>query len=372
MKYLEVGPVIHGCDTFKEFVEEFKVDSNDLVLTNKYIYEPLLTDCNPGCHVIYQEEYGKGEPSDVMCQALMDEVDKVDFNRLIAIGGGAVMDLAKFLVLKRTNHIDDLYADHANVVKNKHLITVPTTAGTGSEITNVAVLIRTSMNDLKMGLQTPDMYADEAVLIPQMLNTVPYKIYANTSVDALIHAVEAFISKDWTPFTELYAIHAIKMILNGYINVRDNGPDSRFETNKKSMIASTFAGLAFGTSGCGTVHACSFAFGGKYHVPHGEACYQFFMETLRYFQKHDPNGRMKELNALLCELLEVKDGDGLAALENLLEAISPLQKMSAYGAVKEDVRAFAETTFKNQQRLLGRNAYTLDVDDLEAIFAARL
>ena len=158
MKFFQVGPIIHGCDTFKDFVEEFEVDSNDLVLSNEYIYEPLLKDVDPGCHVIYQEDFGKGEPTDTMVAEIMKAVDKIDYNRLIAIGGGAVMDIGKILALKRTETIDDLYADPKNVVKEKTLIAVPTTAGTGSEITNVAVMNRTKM-DLKMGIQTQDMFA---------------------------------------------------------------------------------------------------------------------------------------------------------------------------------------------------------------------
>lgn len=371
MKYLQVGATIYGCDTFKEFVEEFNVNSKDLVLTNKYIYEPLLADCDPKCQVIYQEEYGEGEPSDVMVAAIMKDVDKLEYDRMIAIGGGAVMDIAKILCLKRTETIDDLYADPANVVKERYLITVPTTAGTGSEITNIAVMNRTKM-ELKMGIQkSPDMDPDIAVLIPQMLNTVPYKVFANTTVDALIHAIEAFISKNWTPITEFLATHAIKYILNGYKVIRDEGPDARFKSNKQYMIASNIAGLAFLTSGCGTVHACSFAFGGKYHVPHGEACYQFFIETLRYFQKHDPEGRIKNLDALLCRFLDV-ESDGIGALEKLLDVVAPLEKMSAYGATEEDVPVFAKMTFEKQQRLLKNNAYPVDEAALAEIFAARL
>ncbi len=370
MKYLQVGPIIHGCDTFKEFVAEFSVNQNDLVLTNKYIYEPLLKDCDPGCKVIYQEEYGVGEPTDLMVAEIMKEVDKHDYHRMIAIGGGAVMDIAKLLVLKRTETIDDLYADPKNVVKDKPLIAVPTTAGTGSEITNIAVMNRTKM-DLKMGIQTPDMFPDFAVLIPQMLNTVPYKVFANTTVDALIHATEAYISKDWTPMTEMYSIHAIEMILKGYMEIRDKGEAVRFERNREYMLASTYAGLAFVTAGCGTVHACSFAFGGKYHAPHGEACYQFFVETLRYFAKHDPNGRMKDLDALLCRVLGVEK-DGVGALSDLLAVVAPLEKMSAYGATEADIPVFAKMTHENQQRLLQRNAYKLGEADLYEIFAARL
>ncbi|MGI6546660.1 MAG: iron-containing alcohol dehydrogenase [Fastidiosipilaceae bacterium] len=370
MRLMQIGPIIHGCDTFKEFVEEFQVNSDDLVLTNRYIYEPLLPEVDPKCTVIYQEEYGEGEPTDTMVAAIMKDVDKHEFNRLIAIGGGAVMDISKFLALKRTPSLDDLYEDPKNVVKERHLICVPTTAGTGSEITNVAVMNRTRM-DLKMGVQSTEMYSNYAVLIPEMLNTIPYKLYCNTTVDALIHATEALVSKNWNPFTEMFAINAIEMILNGYLNVRECGPDARFAENQQYMLASCYAGLSFVVSGCGTVHAMAFAFGGKFHVPHGEACYQFFIETLRYYEKHNPGGRILKLKQILKKVLGTEK-DALDALEDLLNEVAPLEKMSAYGATQEDIGVFAQMTFDNQQRLLKNNELYLDTNALAEIFQARL
>lgn len=370
MRFMQIGPVIHGFKTFKEFVEEFQINENDLVLTNKFIYEPLLEQIDPGCPVIYQEEFGDGEPTDLMFVEILNETEKYNFNRLIALGGGAVMDLGKFLCLERTESVDDLYEDPKNVKKVKELICVPTTAGTGSEITNVAVLNRTKMG-LKMGVQNMDMYADYAVLIPHMLDTIPYKIFTNTTVDALIHAVEALISVNWNPFTELYAKEAIKMILNGYMKVRDKGEDARFEDNESYMLASNYAGLAFGVSGCGAVHAMAFAFGGKYHVPHGESCYQFFIECLKYYDKHNPQGRMTVLKEVLAEILG-DEQNPLGALEALLDTVAPLEKMSAYGATEDDIAVFAAATHKNQQRLLKNNEYQLDEAKLAEIFQARL
>jgi len=288
MKFFQVSPEIHGFNTFDEFLEEFEVSSKDVILTNRVIFEPLQEKSKIDCPVIYSEDYGTSEPTDEMVQAMMDKIDTYDYDRLIAVGGGAVLDTAKLLVLERTGSIDFLYENpQENVKKAKTLICVPTTAGTGSEVTNVAVMIRTKM-DLKMGIQTQDMFCDYAVLIPELLDTVGYELFTHTTVDALIHSVEAYISKNATPFTDLLAEHAIELILEGYMDIRDNGKDVRFERNNEYLLASTYAGLSFGTAGCGTVHACSFAFGGKYDVPHGEACYQFFIETLRFFQRNNP------------------------------------------------------------------------------------
>ena len=134
------------------------------------------------------------------------------------------------------------------------------------------------------------------------------------------------------------------------------------------LHCSLVAGLAFGTAGCGPVHALSFAIGGKYHVPHGESCYQYFLPVLRYYKVGRPDGeRLQALEDILCEALQAEDG--LTALENLLERILPRKAMSAYGAVEADVAAFARSTIDNQQRLLARAYVPVDYEAALAIEA---
>ena len=113
------------------------------------------------------------------------------------------------------------------------------------------------------------------------------------------------------------------------------------------------------------VHALSFAIGGKYHVPHGESCYQYFLPVLRYYQAQSAGGKLMKFEALLCDILHADDG--LTALADLLERILPRKPMSAYGATPADVEAFAVSTIENQQRLLARAYVPVTLDVARAI-----
>ena len=160
MKQLAVKPEIHKFETAKEFAEAFKLGKDDLVITNEYIYKPF-----------FQEKYGAGEPSDDMVEAMYKDVHG-SYKRIIAIGGGTVIDISKFFSLTHTSPVLDLYDGKQEIVKNKELIIVPTTCGTGSEVTNIAVL---SLNarGTKKGLAHDEMYGDYAVLIPELLKDLP-------------------------------------------------------------------------------------------------------------------------------------------------------------------------------------------------------
>ena len=156
-----IRPTIHKFDTAKEFAEEFAIGEGDLILTNAYIYEPYFGSMNLGCNVIYQEKYGTGEPSDEMAEAIYADIyepGKASPKRIIAIGGGTIIDLAKLYALKQTTPILDLYDGKIPVEKDKELILVPTTCGTGSEVTNISILALNSRGT-KKGLANDAMYA---------------------------------------------------------------------------------------------------------------------------------------------------------------------------------------------------------------------
>ena len=172
MKQLLIRPEIWEFSDFHTFAEAFAVGADDLILTNEYIYRPVIETERLKSSVIFQEKYGQGEPTDEMAQALLEEVQKRDCSRIIAIGGGTISDLAKALVLKGQDTIDQMYAHMADLKKNKTLVIVPTTCGTGSEVTNIAILNRLALGT-KQGLVSEAMYADAAVLIPEFLESLP-------------------------------------------------------------------------------------------------------------------------------------------------------------------------------------------------------
>jgi len=163
------------------------------------IFTPLGLDA----HVEYKSEYGKGEPTDVMIDALIADYKASGCDRIIAIGGGGVIDMAKILVLEGEHTAEQVYRRQVPLKKAHTLIAVPTTCGAGSEVSNVSIAELTSIHS-KMGLADDSIFADEAVLVPELLTKLPYSFFATSAIDAFIHAIESYVSPKATLYTRMF------------------------------------------------------------------------------------------------------------------------------------------------------------------------
>lgn len=370
MQALRVVPAIHYFDTFKEFNEEFKLGKGDILVTNQWMYDPYVKPLGIDMPVIYQEKYGAGEPTDEMMDAMKAEMDKYEYDRIIAFGGGTIVDCCKVLACEIPEKVADLYTGKVAPKRVKELVVVPTTCGTGSEVTNVAVASIPSL-DLKKGIADEQTYADTAVLIPESLAGLPDKVFATSSVDALIHAVESFLSPKASPFTEMYSIKAIEMIMSGYKKIIERGgntKENRADLLKDFCLAANYAGIAFGNAGCGAVHALSYAHGGAFHIPHGEANFICFTEVFKMYMRKQPVGKIQEANKLFADVLGCAEADVYEALDEFLGKIIEKKPLKEYGMTEDQVAPFAKSTVDNQQRLLGNNYVPLTEEEIAEIF----
>ena len=370
MQQLMIRPTIHKFDTAKEFAEEFALGEGDLILTNAYIYEPYFGSMNLGCDVIYQEKYGAGEPSDEMAEAVYADIyadGKTAPKRIIAIGGGTIIDLAKLYALKQTTPILDLYDGKIPVEKDKELILVPTTCGTGSEVTNISILALNSRGT-KKGLANDAMYADAAVLVPELLEGLPDYVFATSSIDALIHAIESSLSPKGNVYTRMFGYKAIEMILNGYKVIRDEGMEARKPLLSDFMIASNYAGIAFGNAGCAAVHALSYPLGATYHVAHGESNYAMFTGVMKNYMELKTDGEIAKLNRFLADILECPVRYVYEELEKLLNVLIPKKALHEYGVTEAQLAEFADSVMENQGRLMANNFVELDRDRVYKIY----
>ena len=371
MQALRVVPAIHYFDTFKDFNEEFKLGKGDILVTNQWMYDPYVKPLGIDMPVIYQEKYGAGEPTDEMMDAMKKEMDKYEYDRIIAFGGGTIVDCCKVLACEIPDKVADLYTGKVAPKRVKKLVVVPTTCGTGSEVTNVAVASIPSLN-LKKGIADEHTYADIAVLIPESLQGLPDKVFATSSVDALIHAVESFLSPKASPFTEMYSLKAIEMIMNGYkkiVAAGGNTAANRKPLLKDFLIASNYAGIAFGNAGCGAVHALSYAHGGAFHIPHGEANFICFTEVFKMYMRKQPKGKIEIVNRILADVLGCSEADVYTALDEFLGKIIEKKPLKEYGMTEDQIAPFAKSTVDNQQRLLGNNYVFLSEEEIAEIFA---
>jgi alcohol dehydrogenase len=187
---------------------------------------------------------------------------------LIAVGGGSSMDIAKAVsaVTGHSGWIEELFGVDLVQKKGPPVIAIPTTAGTGSEVTNIAILSDKSAQ-LKKGIVSDFILPDVAIISPEMTLTMPKPVTAASGIDALVHAVEAYISVNASPITDSLALGAIKMISR---NLPVAYEESQNLVARESMAtASLMAGMAFGNAGVGAVHALAYPLGGRFNIAHG-------------------------------------------------------------------------------------------------------
>lgn len=351
-----------------EFINDFKIDENDLILTNEYIFIPYFKELNIKANVIFQEKYGNGEPTDEMFERIYSDISKLkEYRRVIGIGGGTIMDLAKILALKNCSPVEDLFSGNIKIEKDKELILIPTTCGTGSEVTNISILSFVSKNT-KIGLAVDEMYADKAVILPELLEGLPFQFFASSSIDALIHAVESSLSPKSTEYTELFSYKAIEKIIKGYQYIVENGEESRRNILEEFLIASNYAGIAFGTAGCAAVHALSYPLSGTFHVPHGEANYAVFIAVMKKYMTKKSDGKIKKLNIFLANLLECDEESVYNNLELLLNKIIYKKTLKEYGANIEILEEWTKNVLETQQRLMVNSFVPLNSADILDIY----
>lgn len=360
MKAFQLIPSIAEYADFGTLASELKLGPADLILTNEYIYNPTIASLDLGCHTCFQEKYGAGEPTDVMVDAILDDLRDKDYDRIVAVGGGTVIDIAKVLTVARpSDKVDDLYDRMASLEKEHPLIIVPTTCGTGSEVTNISIINRTRLGT-KMGLVAPALFADQCALIPELLHGLPFEVFAASSIDALVHAVESALSPKATEFSKLLSYKAAEMIIRHYETIAREGREARTAMLGDFLLASNYAGIAFGTAGCAAVHALSYPLGGAYHVPHGESNYAVFTGVMKNYLEIKTDGEISKMMDFIAALLSCEKSRAWDELEKLLDTILPKKPLRAYGVKPEDLPRFTEAVMTTQQRLMNNNFVPLD------------
>ncbi len=204
----------------------------------------------------------KPDPTDQEIISGMIEMNKFNPDCIIALGGGSPIDACKAM-LYFTNKIKRAIGE---TVEKQRFVVIPTTSGTGSEVTTYSVI---TANGQKIALSDEEMLPDIAILDPEFIRTLPKQIIADTGMDVLTHAIEAYVSLKSSLFTDSLAIGAIKTVFNDLVN---NYDDPELETERINMqLASCMAGIAFSNSSLGINHSIAHAIGAKYHVAHGKA-----------------------------------------------------------------------------------------------------
>lgn len=243
------------------------------------------------------------DPSERVVYACLDAFRAGDCDSVIAVGGGSSMDVAKVVsvLAKGLQDLPDIYGVGMVSGERMPLFLAPTTAGTGSEVTPVAII--TTGETTKAGVSSPILLPDVAILDASLTLGLPASISAMTGIDAMVHAIEAYTSKiKKNPISDMLALRALKLLSENLRKVL--GFPGDVAAREAMLLGSMFAGQAFANAPVGAVHALAYPVGGHYHIPHGlsnslmlptvlafnaEACPELYTELARVLPGADPS-----------------------------------------------------------------------------------
>lgn len=289
---------------------------------------------------------------------------------LIALGGGSPMDVAKAVgvLAKFGGAITDYEGAHLVPGAIIPLIAIPTTAGTGSEVTAFAVITDRSRN-YKLTVFSYELIPAFAVLDPSLVMTAPEKIAAACGIDALVHAIEAYLSKAASPFSDAMAEKALELIGK---NIRLFVADRSNPQAAAMLYGSMFAGIAFAWARLGNVHAMAHPLGGYFGVPHGVANAVLLPTVLKYNALAD-NGRYQKIYQA------IKSGQGgddfspqtlVDEIRSLTAALGIPQTLSEVGVTADKIPAMAADAMKSGNILVNPRSTT--VSQIEELYRLAL
>ncbi|MGG1675394.1 iron-containing alcohol dehydrogenase [Neobacillus sp. NRS-1170] len=307
------------------------------------------------------------EPSLNCAEKLVEFTREGEFDCVIGLGGGSALDLAKLAAV--ISHNEGKVMDYLNLTGTKSLvhkgipkILIPTTSGTGSEVTDIAVLSLTGTKDVV----THDfLLANLAIVDPQLTISVPKRITAATGIDALTHAVEAYLSVNANEATDALALKAVELISGSLKIAVENGEDIKART--AMSYGSYLAGLAFFNAGVAGVHALAYPLGSQFKLPHGESN----AVLLPYVMKYIASSCAKKMN-MVCNILTKQEAEQtpeecLRIFYKLVEDVGLPSTLKEYGILESNLGMLTEDAIK-QTRLLARSPKILEKEDIFQIY----
>jgi alcohol dehydrogenase class IV len=293
---------------------------------------------------------------------------------VIGVGGGSSLDVAKAVavMLKGEGSISSFFGVELIHRPGVPVVAVPTTAGTGSEVTPI-VILSDEGEKLKKGVVSLHLIPSVAILDPELTVGMPPSVTAATGMDALIHAVEAFTSINATPFTDLLAARAMELLYSNIRKAYCNGSDIRARSHM--LEGSLLAGIAFANAGVTAVHAFAYPIGAEFHIPHGIANTLMLPRVMEF----NMIGALERFASIATMLGEAPAGLSLRetaqravmAMERLREDLGLPSHLSDFGVTAEDIPRLASGVLK-VTRLLANNPRTVTQKDAEEIYKRSL
>ncbi len=294
---------------------------------------------------------------------------KGEYDLFVGIGGGSVLDAVKLLSVLKTNRRSLREMIGTGLVETPGIptILIPTTAGTGSEVTPNAIVTFPD-DELKLAVVSDYLLPSLAVIDPTLTTTLPSPITAATGMDAFTHAFESYISNKANPFGDMFALESMRLISRSIVTAYEHG--SSLEAREDMLLGSMYGGMALTASGTAAVHALAYPLGGKFHIPHGVAnamllphVSKFNMDRIihRMPQIAEALGMPKSSSA------EVAAEQVIAQIFAWTKALNIPQNLAEYGIGEADLDGLSAAAMK-VTRLLDNNPKTVSFENAKAIY----
>lgn len=314
------------------------------------------------------------DPPFELSEEVLESLRLAEAEGVIGIGGGSSLDIAKIVSVMATNDMSVSEMFGIDLIKKPGLplVLVPTTAGTGSEVTPI-VILSDHGEKLKKGVVSPYLYPSSAVLDPELTIGLPPKITAATGMDALIHAIEAYTSRNATVISDMLAVEAITHISGA---IRTAFADGENLTARETMLrGSMLAGMAFANAGVTAVHAFAYPIGAEFHIPHGIANTIMLAPVMEfnYVGNLEKFAHISRLLGVNTDRLGVREAAqcSVQAMMEMADDLRTPKHLRDFGVEEKDIANLAAGVMK-VTRLLANNPRKLELADAEAIYRAVL
>ena len=309
------------------------------------------------------------EPSVSDFKSVLAAAQKFNADSVIGVGGGSVLDLAKLVaaLIHGNQQVEDLFGIGFVAKRGIWFACIPTTSGTGSEVSPNAILLDERDNQ-KKGIVSEHLMANAAYIDPKFTWTVPAKVTAETGMDALTHCIEAYTNKFAHPLVDMYAMMGIKLIAANLLKAVKEGKDA--EAREAMSLGSMYGGLCLGPVNTAAVHALSYPIGGEFHKSHGLSNAVLLPTVMRFNIPANTKKYAEIAIACGCEVgkddLETAER-GVQFVEQLSRDCGIPQKLSDIGIPQSAVDGMAKAAM-DCQRLLKNNPREVTEQDCRNIY----
>ncbi|MDR3651650.1 MAG: iron-containing alcohol dehydrogenase [Paludibacter sp.] len=369
------GKIVFGENSVLQIADDNLIQSSKRILF--LVASPLLNAVQPvwdkisstDKQVVVIEYNFPGEPTFVQFDTLLNKSDYFRPDCIVGVGGGSVLDCAKLLaaLTENTQRLEEVVGIGILNGRVKKLICVPTTSGTGSEMSPNAILLNEA-NETKSGIISPFLVPDVCYIDPVLTASLPASLTAETGMDALSHCIEAYTNKFAHPAVDTYALKGIELIAANLQKACENGQN--MEARSALSLGSMYGGLCLGPVNTSAVHALSYGLGGKFHVSHGLANAILMPKVLHFNMSADPKRHAEVARALGVKIEGTDEEIALAGIEKIIKiskACGIPQRLTEIGITGEVLSELADIAM-NVTRLLKNNPREVTKEDAIEIY----